>query len=553
MLKNCPDGKILNPLTNRCISKNGILHKSLIKNNHIQTETKICPDSKVLNPLSKRCIKIGTALYKSLVKNKVIVEGDRKPQVVYKTDVKKDNLRCVNTTTFMMFEDVHNIPNTDLLRTPDGYCFSSTELVAFIQSSGFNNINPHDQNKKLFDENNIEKLLKEHPVLLKKLKKYFNDLKKQQNEDIGVYKETINILYQICDVGRICYFNLLTSHNQINSATFNKSIEALQKLSENINKLNNIQKKSYEFVINKLNDVNKGATCIHAVGFSFINYFIDKFSKIKNVTYDISKTNMYFIKKGSYVVFYSYEHRMSLYEKGGTSSHHKRWYDLLKNNKSEIIMKDRTAKSKTFKEKCNFEPYLVTLNSSDEWHEISDWRKVIFDDYSCFDILFLVKTITDNLNNAKNNNPYPKFPMNPFTQKDFVEKELKTIKWLLEDNFVKINEPLKVFLNSPELWKNSNTWKNKMIDKYESVPLRFVRYNNIIDDALHCNGAWNFNTYPTTRTERLIISYLNNGRQTILDELKKIKTEVISNSYYLKIIENIFSANSSKNFVIENI
>ena len=69
MLKNCPDGKILNPLTNRCISKNGILHKSLIKNNHIQTETKICPDSKVLNPLSKRCIKIGTALYKSLVKS----------------------------------------------------------------------------------------------------------------------------------------------------------------------------------------------------------------------------------------------------------------------------------------------------------------------------------------------------------------------------------------------------------------------------------------------------------------------------------------------------
>ena len=206
-----------------------------------------------------------------------------------------------------------------------------------------------------------------------------------------------------------------------------------------------------------------------------------------------------------------------------------------------------------FKEKCNFEPYLVTLNSSDEWHEISDWRKVIFDDNSCFDILFLVKTITDNLNNAKNNNPYPKFPMNPFTQKDFVEKELKTIKWLLEDNFVKINEPLKIFLNSPELWKNSNTWKNKMIDKYESVSLRFVRYNNIIDDALHCNGAWNFNTYPTTRTERLIISYLNNGRQTILDELKKIKTEVISNSYYLKIIENIFSAKSTKNFVIENI
>ena len=91
MLKNCPEGKILNPLTNRCIAKNGILHKSLIKSNHIKAETKICPNGQVLNPLSKRCIKIGTALYKSLVKNKVIVEQLRFDNAAQKEMLKSNS------------------------------------------------------------------------------------------------------------------------------------------------------------------------------------------------------------------------------------------------------------------------------------------------------------------------------------------------------------------------------------------------------------------------------------------------------------------------------
>ena len=55
--KKCPDGKVINPLTNRCIkikTINKLPEKTLSK------PEKICPDGKVINPLTNRCIKIKT-------------------------------------------------------------------------------------------------------------------------------------------------------------------------------------------------------------------------------------------------------------------------------------------------------------------------------------------------------------------------------------------------------------------------------------------------------------------------------------------------------------
>lgn len=47
--KNCPDGKVLNPKTGRCV-------KSLPKQ-YVSPSQKNCPDGKVLNPMTGRCIK----------------------------------------------------------------------------------------------------------------------------------------------------------------------------------------------------------------------------------------------------------------------------------------------------------------------------------------------------------------------------------------------------------------------------------------------------------------------------------------------------------------
>ena len=43
MVKECPEGKVLNPKTNRCIK-------------YVTKIKKECPEGKVLNPKTNRCI-----------------------------------------------------------------------------------------------------------------------------------------------------------------------------------------------------------------------------------------------------------------------------------------------------------------------------------------------------------------------------------------------------------------------------------------------------------------------------------------------------------------
>jgi len=55
--KECPEGKVLNPLTGRCI-KIKTIKKDVKKDIKTDKKPKECPEGKVLNPLTGRCIKI---------------------------------------------------------------------------------------------------------------------------------------------------------------------------------------------------------------------------------------------------------------------------------------------------------------------------------------------------------------------------------------------------------------------------------------------------------------------------------------------------------------
>jgi nucleoid DNA-binding protein len=76
--------KSKNPATNRCISKETAVKKNLIKSFVIQRSvtnlkiTKVCPEGKVLNPKTNRCVKIkadNKPKSKSSIKVKVCPEG----------------------------------------------------------------------------------------------------------------------------------------------------------------------------------------------------------------------------------------------------------------------------------------------------------------------------------------------------------------------------------------------------------------------------------------------------------------------------------------------
>ena len=185
--KKCRDNQVLNPITNRCILVNGTTYNNVFKsrkkvnkaikngiklikqaphknNPHIdkinvnkeivkgiklkkkpsskkinskkhnppKKQYKKCPQGKVLNKHTNRCILVGTALYKEARKNGWLHFEELIPGAPQPSLSKPNTKNCKNKTTFMMFNEVENIEDTDLIKTPEGYCFSAEELIAYI-------------------------------------------------------------------------------------------------------------------------------------------------------------------------------------------------------------------------------------------------------------------------------------------------------------------------------------------------------------------------------------------------------------------------------------
>ena len=137
MVKKCRDDQYLNKTTGRCISKTGTTYKKLMKElaaqnvaaqnvaaknvaavvaDVVDDKDPDCPENKAYNRKTKRCIAIGTALYKKALK-----EGWVKPPSAVPLLVSKRN--CKNTHTFVMFDDIQQIPKTDFLQLSNGFCF----------------------------------------------------------------------------------------------------------------------------------------------------------------------------------------------------------------------------------------------------------------------------------------------------------------------------------------------------------------------------------------------------------------------------------------------
>ena len=53
--KKCPEGKILNPVTKRCVNENGKIGKQ-IKEGKVKISLKRCPEGKILNPKTGYCV-----------------------------------------------------------------------------------------------------------------------------------------------------------------------------------------------------------------------------------------------------------------------------------------------------------------------------------------------------------------------------------------------------------------------------------------------------------------------------------------------------------------
>jgi serine/threonine protein kinase len=94
MVKDCPDGKILNPVSKRCVLLSGKIGKKIAQENkkleqkklaqeklarkkeaeriELEAKNKNCPQDKIYNPKSKRCVKKNGAIGKYLMKLQIL-------------------------------------------------------------------------------------------------------------------------------------------------------------------------------------------------------------------------------------------------------------------------------------------------------------------------------------------------------------------------------------------------------------------------------------------------------------------------------------------------
>jgi hypothetical protein len=76
--KKCPPGKILNPVTQRCVKTNGKIGKSLV------TGEKKCGSGQILNPATGRCVKINGKIGKKLVNQNIPRQVSKIVGIIFK-------------------------------------------------------------------------------------------------------------------------------------------------------------------------------------------------------------------------------------------------------------------------------------------------------------------------------------------------------------------------------------------------------------------------------------------------------------------------------------
>jgi hypothetical protein len=103
MDKKCPEGKVLNPKTGRCIKKENFLKANMPPG--VKPEPKKCPEGKVLNPKTGRCIKTDNFLKANIkTKTKTNMPPGVKPEPKKCPDGKVLNPktgRCIKTENFL--------------------------------------------------------------------------------------------------------------------------------------------------------------------------------------------------------------------------------------------------------------------------------------------------------------------------------------------------------------------------------------------------------------------------------------------------------------------
>ena len=440
-------------------------------------------------------------------------------------------LKCKNEQTPIANTDISTLKYKDIVKVPSGHCYEKNELVEFIQHVTFTNLDPNTR-EIMFTKENVVK----YPVEVQTaVKNYFERVNEQRNKVALLLKNNMRLLYTIGRTGRICYFNNISASQEVTGAPFEYSQHAIEDLNEELHKLGSEDLKTMmtikEFDAGKmsvtciLNDAKKGAMCIHGVGLRLMTLFVNFFTLIEKLghplQYDPLRTGLLFMWEGGKVIFKNINNRMY-------ANPHKYYYKVhiepvvsklaSRKTSSLLLVNNADAKTKSFDKTCSTDASDVSdVTDATSWASIPDWRKIGLSKpkdaskYPCFDIYYLIKTMTRNLCTMKSFNPYPLYPRNPITSAPLSKNELLTIRRIVDDNLLYINkQPLSVFLkNADDLWLNSpsrekeEAWQKRFVALAEQT-MRFKLVHILDGDDLRISGVWIDKSDAETRNEIML-------------------------------------------------
>jgi hypothetical protein len=526
----------------------GIIVLNVVPLDAKKVESNKSPPKKVKNPETGRLIDRNGALYKKLLKAGVNFHDDD-----IKVTKTKKGPKCLNDNTYIMMMPTTDLDPSDIFQLPSGHCFSIEELTLWIKSKTFTNINPYSSNE-LFNEKDKKSWSKD-PALIEVISDYFKSKRTTRQVLADILITNMDIIFDIGNAGRICLWDNRSSWEATNSSVFEYSIETLSELNEKISNLDkSFRKPLEEYTVNNmtiksiLQDAEMGNLCIHGIGAYLIGFMIELFLMVLHyhprARYNPIKSNVAFVKRKVGQVYTIVIQNMDTREVFPLNTlNYKvldRFDDILLTTKcmhSSPNKRGRLTPASDLKD-CHNEAMLSTLDSLDTWDELTRWR-VLKTGKTCFDLMFIIKVITDQLNGYAMTNPKPRYPTNPFTMMPFNIRELIQIRRAIFANSFEVSPPLRMFMSNVEsLWSDdihyvrSSKWLSKAILLFET-DMRSMRElvgygHGPYDVNIRC--TWVHKTQIVSSIETMVINYINEFNESLLPKITLAMP--IPNNYY---------------------
>ena len=304
----CPDNKICNTKSGRCISSSGLLAKKIVDKpkkektkpiNRNCNQGYICPDNKICNTKSGRCVNKSGNTGKILVN--VPKQKTKKLKKLKLVDNNTINIEkdCVNDELIMdPGTKLLTIDNKKIYKNWNNECYDIEELADILVGTNGQNKSPLEMNigKDVVLWKTKQQLLEivNHPLLNNETRAELKRVLENELTDIPTYIRVFldhpDLLNSIADKAII----ILSDYG---NNDFTPSLEALGGLNEEIENLGgglpdvirNITNNQGKKLISVLQEVD--GNCIHGAGFYLAGYYCKIYLEIENYinNYNIDK------------------------------------------------------------------------------------------------------------------------------------------------------------------------------------------------------------------------------------------------------------------------